>query len=428
MKKLVFPILLIAALVLSACGGQATQAPAAGGAPVELTFMMWGAPEELAVWNQIVQDFQAQKPNITVKVEVSDWEAYWEKLKTMLAASTPPDLFAMDAPLYLDYQSRGVLKNLQPYLDQNPDLLKDVYPQTLEAYQLADGYYGLPRDFQTIVLFYNKDMFDAAQVAYPTADWTYEDLRTAAKQLTLDTNNDGKIEQYGFYSDLWDMELVWSEAIWAYGGDILSADHTRTLIGEPPARQAWQLFYDMMFTDKSMPDTTTAAQFGGDPFQAAAAAMTTIGHWAVPGYNTVAFKWDVAPMPKGPAGAATSVNSAGFVVAQGSKHPDEAFEFIKFVLSPAGQARLTELGFAIPVLKSVAESDTFLKQPGTSIDQQVFLDSLAFARMKPVFKGYDEWSATVGDGMAVIWTGEQDLNATLDEVVPAADEVLANNK
>jgi multiple sugar transport system substrate-binding protein len=428
MKKLLFPILLIAALVLPACGGQATQAPAAGSAPVELTFMMWGAPEELAVWNQIVQDFQAQQPNITVKVEVSDWEAYWEKLKTMLAASTPPDLFAMDAPLYLDYQSRGVLKNLQPYLDKNPDLLTGVYPQTLEAYKLPDGYYGLPRDFQTIVLFYNKDMFDAAHVAYPTADWTYEDLRAAAKQLTLDTNGDGKIEQYGFWSDLWDMELVWSEAIWAYGGDIISADHTQTLIGEPAARQAWQVFYDMMFTDKSMPDTTTAAQFGGDPFQAGAAAMTTIGHWAVPGYNTVNFKWDVAPMPKGPAGRATSVNSAGFVLAQGSKHPDEAFQFIKFVLSPAGQKRLSELGFAIPVLKSVAESDTFLKQPGPGIDQKVFLDSLAFAHMKPVFKGYDEWSAAVGDGMAVIWTGEQPLNATLDQVVQAADEVLAKNK
>jgi multiple sugar transport system substrate-binding protein len=429
MKRLVSSVLVIAAIALSACGGKPpTQAPAAGGAPVELTFMMWGAPEELAVWNEIVKDFQSQKPNITVKVEVSDWEAYWEKLKTMLAASTPPDLFAMDAPLYLDYQSRGVLKNLQPYLDKYPDMLNGVYPQTLEAYKLADGYYGLPRDFQTIVLFYNKDMFDAAKVAYPTADWTYQDLREAARKLTLDITGDGKIEQYGFYSDLWDMELIWSEAIWAYGGDILSADHSKTLIGEPQARQAWQVFHDMMFQDKSMPDTTTAAQFGGDPFMAGAAAMTTIGHWAVPGYNAVNFKWDVAPMPKGPAGAATSVNSAGFVVAQGSKHPDEAFEFIRFVLSPAGQTRLTELGFAIPVLGSVAESDTFLKQPGPGIHQQVFLDSLAFAHMKPVFKGYDEWSAAVGDGMAVIWTGETDLNTTLDEVVVAADEVLAKNK
>jgi multiple sugar transport system substrate-binding protein len=63
-----------------------------------------------------------------------------------------------------------------------------------------------------------------------------------------------------------------------------------------------------------------------------------------------------------------------------------------------------------------------------NINQQVFLDSLAFARMKPVFKGYDEWSSAIGDGMAVIWSGEADLNATLDTVVPQADEVLAKNK
>jgi multiple sugar transport system substrate-binding protein len=430
MKKLLFPFLLIAAMLLASCGGQATPAgePAAGAAPVELTFMMWGAPEELAVWNKIVEEFQTQSPNIKVNVEVSDWTAYWEKLKTMLAAGTPPDLFAMDAPYYLDYQTRGVLKNLQPYLDQNPDLLTGVYPQTLEAYQTAEGYFGLPRDFQTIVLFYNKDMFDKAGVAYPTADWTYDDLRKASKDLTLDTNGDGVTEQYGFTADLWDMELAWSSAIWAYGGDIFSADRTRTLIGEPAARQAWQVFHDMMFQDKSMPDVNTAAQYGLDLYQAGIAAMTPIGHWAVPGYNTVAFKWDVAPMPKGPAGQATSVNSAGFVVAEGSKHPDEAFEFIKFVLSPGGQTRLTELGFAIPVLQSVAESPVFLQQAGYSIDQKVFLDSLAFAHMKPVFKGYDEWAAAVGDGMIPIWTGEAELNPTLDEVVQAADEVLAKNK
>ena len=430
MKKLLFPFLLIAAMVLSSCGGQATPAgePAAGGAPVELTFMMWGAPEELAVWNKIVEEFQAQAPNIKVNVEVSDWTAYWEKLKTMLAAGTPPDLFAMDAPYYLDYQTRGVLKNLQPYIEKNPDLLTGVYPQTLEAYKTAEGYFGLQRDFQTIVLFYNKDMFDKAGVAYPTADWTYDDLRQASKDLTLDTNGDGTTDQYGFTADLWDMELAWSSAIWAYGGDIFSADRTQTLIGEPAARQAWQVFHDMMFQDKSMPDVNTAAQYGLDLYQAGIAAMTPIGHWAVPGYNTVAFKWDVAPMPKGPAGQATSVNSAGFVVAEGSKHPDEAFEFIKFVLSPGGQTRLTELGFAIPVLQSVAESPVFLQQAGYSIDQKVFLDSLAFAHMKPVFKGYDEWASAVGDGMLPIWTGEAELNPTLDEVVQAADEVLAKNK
>jgi multiple sugar transport system substrate-binding protein len=429
MKNRLFVLVLVVGMLLAACGGGAAPAatqPAESNAPVTISMMMWGDPAELDVWKQIVADFHTANPDITVNVDVSDWDSYWTKLKTLLSAGTPPDVFAMDAPLYLDYQSRGVLLNLQPYLDKNPDMLKGVYPQTLEAYKTPDGMYGLPRDFQTIVLFYNKDMFDAAGVAYPTGDWTYDDLRTAAKQLTI-TDSDGKVTQFGIYSDLWDMELIWSEAIWAYGGDIINADHTKTLVAEPKALQAWQLFHDMMFVDKSWPTTTTASEYGDDPFLAGVAAMTTIGHWTVPGYSEVSFKWDVAPMPKGPAGQATSVNSAGFVIGKASKNPDAAFEFLKYVLSEPAQTRLAELGFACPVLQSVAESDAFLKQ-STPIDHKVFLDSLAFAHMKPVFKGYDEWSSAIGDGMADIWTGDAELVPTLNDAVKAADEVLANNK
>ena len=395
---------------------------------VDITFMAWGAPEELAVWQKIADEFHAVYPNITVKMDVSDWTSYWEKLKTLLAAKTPPDVFAMDAPYYLDYQSRGVLLNLQPYLDKDPSLLTDVYPVTLQAYKLPDGYYGLPRDFQTIVVFYNKDMFDKAGVPYPKPDWTMNDLRQIAKKLTRYSKDGKKIEQFGFVADPWDMELFWSSAIWAFGGDIISPDHTKTLIGEPKAREAWKLVSDMMFVDKSWPDQNTVGQYGQDLFQAGIAAMTPIGHWAIPGYATAEFKWDVVPMPAGPAGRATSVNSAGFVIGKDSKHPDAAWAFIRYCLSQAGQTRLTEMGLAIPVLKSVANSPVFLNQKTVNINQQVFLDSLAFAHMKPVFKGYDEWASAVGDGMAPIWTGEANLNKTLDKVVPEADAVLAKNK
>lgn len=420
MKKMFF-VLVMAAMLLSACGSQ----PAAQ-EPVEITFTMWGAPEELAVWQAVVDDFQNANPGITVKVDVSDWDSYWTKLNTLIAGGTPPDVFAMDAPLFLDWQSRGALLNLQPYIDANPGFLEDVYPQTLTAYKTTDGYYGLPRDFQTIVLFYNKDMFDAAGVPYPTEDWTYEDLMAAAKSLTVDTDGDGKIDQYGLWSDTWDMELLWSEVIWANGGEIISEDHSKTLIGEGGALDAWK-YIDSLYKEGVMPTPTAAGEFGGDLFQAGKAAMTTIGHWAVPGYVQSGINFDVVPMPSGPAGEATSVNSAGFVISKDSKQKDAAFEFVKFALSEAGQKRLAELGFAIPVLKSVAESDAYLKQPG-NLNQQVFLDSVVFARMKPVFKGYEEWAGVVGDGLIPVFDGEAELETTLKEVIAAADEVLAANK
>jgi multiple sugar transport system substrate-binding protein len=421
MKRLLF-VFVIASLLLAACGSQ----KAADTGPVEITFTMWGAPEELTVWQAVVDEFHAVNPNITVKVDVADWDSYWTKLNTLIAGGTPPDVFAMDAPLFLDWQSRGALLNLQPYIDANAGFLDGFYPQTLAAYKTADGYYGLPRDFQTIVLFYNKDMFDAAGMAYPTADWTYDDMLAAAKKLTLDKDGDGKIDQYGIWTDTWDMELLWSEAIWAYGGDIISPDHTKTLIGEGGARGAWA-YVDSLYKEGVMPTPTTSGEFGFDLFQSGMAAMTTIGHWAVPGYVQAGIHFDVAPMPKGPAGQATSVNSAGFVISKDSKNADAAFEFIKFALSEKGQSKLAQLGFAIPVLKSVAESDAYLKQPG-DLNQKVFLDSVTFAHMKPVFKGYEEWAGVVGDGLIPVFDGESDLNPTLDEVITAADEVLANNK
>jgi multiple sugar transport system substrate-binding protein len=403
---------------------EATKAPEPTLEPVEISFMMWGAPEELKVWQQIVDDFQAKNPSIKVNVDVSDWDSYWTKLKTLYAGGTPPDMFAMDAPLYPDWVSRGALLNLQPYIDASPGLLDGLYPNTLEVYKTSDGYYGLPRDFQTIVLFYNKDMFDAAKIPYPTDKWTLDDLRKTAKELTKEVN--GK-KQWGFSTDLWDMELFWSENIWGHGGDIINADHTQTLIGEPKAREAWHFLSDMVTVDKSMPNPDEAQEYGGDAFLGGAAAMDTMGHWAVNDRLAAGLNMGVAPMPAGPDGRATSVNSAGFVAAKDGKHPEAAWEFIKYALSEDAQKKLAELGFAIPVLKSVAESPAYLN-PSSPIDQKVFLDALAYAHTKPAFKGYDEWATVVGDGLVPVWTGEKPIDEALDEIVPGADEVLAKNK
>lgn len=401
-----------------------TQAPKPTLEPAEISFMMWGAPEELKVWQQIVDDFEAKNPNIKVKVDVSDWDSYWTKLKTLYAGGTPPDVFAMDAPLYLDWVSRGSLLNLQKYIDATPGLLDGLYPNTLEVYKTPDGYYGLPRDFQTIVLFYNKDIFDAAKIPYPTDKWTLDDLRKTAKELTKTI---GGKKQWGFTTDLWDMELFWSENIWNHGGDIISADHSKTLIGEPKAREGWKLLSDMVTVDKSVPTPDDAQQYGGDPFLGGAAAMDTMGHWAVNDRVNAGLHMGVAPMPSGPAGRVTSVNSAGFVAAKDGKYPDAAWEFIKFALSEDAQKKLAELGFAIPVLKNVAESPAYLN-PSSAVDQKVFLDALAYAHLKPSFKGYDEWSTTVGDSLIPVWTGEKTIDAALDEIVPAADAVLEKNK
>ena len=122
------------------------------------------------------------------------------------------------------------------------------------------------------------------------------------------------------------------------------------------------------------------------------------------------------------------MNSAGFVVADASPNADAAWEFVKYAVGSEGQTRLAELGFAIPVLESVAESPVFLNQEGSTINQQVYLDALEYAVPKPSFRGYGEWSAAVGDTLALVWSGDLSIEEALDELVPLADDVLAANQ
>lgn len=285
---------LLSATALAAFALSAT----ASFAETNLTYMMWGDPPEIAVWEAIVGEFEAANPDIKVKVEVSDWDSYWDKLRVTTVGGNPPDVFAMDAPLYPDWQSRGSLLDLSPYLKAAPETLNGVYPGPLSAYQLAAGTFGLPRDFQTIVLFYNKAMFDAAGVAYPDDSWTLDDLRAAAKKLTIDKDGDGHTDQWGLGTELWDMEPMWGPVVYSYGGAPISADFKKTTLGEAPAAEAWKFLADFRLDDGSVMSTEDLESYGNDGFLAGVAAMTFTGHWNVPGYSALTFDWDVTPFPR----------------------------------------------------------------------------------------------------------------------------------
>lgn len=391
-------------------------------AQTEITYLMWGDPPEIAVWQQLVDAFQAQNPDIKVKFEVTDWDSYWSKLRVQTAGGDAPDVFAMDGPIYPDWQSRGTLLNLQPMIDADPSVLAGIYDGPLAVYRLADGYYGLPRDFQTIVIYFNKTMFDAAGLAYPDADWTLDDMAAAAAKLTLDKDGDGATDQWGLSTEVWDMEPFWGPMVYNHGGEIISADHKTTLMTEGPARDAFA-FIDKLYQDGVLMSAEQQESYGNDGFAAGVGAMTFSGHWVIPNYNTLGFDWGVAPFPKGPAGRATLVNSAGIVIGSGTKHPDEAWKFVKFVVSEQGQSLLTSLGFAIPVQKAVASGDVYLKQASKG-DHKLFVDALDYARPKPSFRGYEEWAAAVGDNLGPVWNGEAGLNEALDTIKEEADATL----
>jgi multiple sugar transport system substrate-binding protein len=431
-----------ASLLVAACGGGGTPTPTtpigptsgpttapgsaepsatpAGGytgPEVTISYSIWGDPAELKSQQAIVDAFHAANPKITVKVEVSDWDPYFDKLQTGLAGGAAPDVFAMDGPLFPDYQSRGVLLDLKPYIDRDGYDLTQLADQGVADFTTADGgQYGLPRDLNTVVLYYNKTMFDAAGLAYPDEAWDWAKFVEVAKQLTKDENGDGTTDQWGFYTETTDMENFWSSLVWQSGGDLLNADKTATLLGTPEAAAGIQFLQDLIWKEKVMPDPALFAETG-DAFEQGKAAMEANGSWLVPTHTAagaeLGYAFGIAPLPKGPAGRFTSVNPTGAVVYQGTKAPDAAWEFAKYLASPAAQEQLMKLKASLPISKEVLAGPYATSFEGA----QVLADSLAYAKLKPSFAGYNEFTT--------ILQGELDTNV-FNEPKKTAAEALAD--
>ncbi len=360
------------------------------GPPVTISYSTWGDATELKSQRAMVDAFQAANPNITVNVTESDWEPYWDSLQTAIAGGAAPDVFAMDGPLFPDYQSRGVLLDLKPYIDRDGYDLGQLADPAVADFTTPDGQFGLPRDLNVVALYYNKKMFDAAGIPYPDSTWDWAKLVEVGKQLTL-KGADGKTSQWGLYTETTDMENYWSELVWQNGGEIISADHKSTLVGSDQAAAGIQFLQDLIYKDKIMPDPTIWPADSGDAFEQGKAAMEVNGSWLVATDIAAGLDFGIAPLPKGSAGQATSINPTGAVVSKTSKNPDAAWAFVKYLTSPAAQTQLMQLKSSMPANKEVLAGPF-----ATSFDgAQTLADAIAYAHLKPSFKGYNEWNTAL---------------------------------
>ena len=441
-------ILMLLALAAAACGGSTASTPPASAAPTaagsvapsapasaaatdagytgpeaEITYSIWGDPSEIKNQQAIVDAFHAVNPKITVKVDVSDWDTYWDKLQTGIVGGNAPDVFAMDGPLFPDYQTRDVLLDLKPYIDRDGYDLTQLADLAVADFTTPEGQFGLPRDLNVIALFYNKKLFDAAGVAYPDASWDWAKLVDVGKQLTVKDAN-GKVSQWGFYTESSDMENYWSSLVWQNGGDIISADHKTNLVGSDQATGGIQFLQDLMWKDRIMPDPATWPTDSGDAFEQGKAAMEANGSWLVATHLNAGIDLGIAPLPKGPAGQATSINPTGAVVFKGSKSPDAAWEFVKYLASPAAQTKIMELKASLPANKEVLAGPFATSFPGAD----VLAAAITYAHLKPSFQGYNKWTTELQTEIDanVFLDPKKTAKQAITDVMPQLDEILAN--
>lgn len=445
MQKRWFLILLtlLLAVAISACAPAApgaapatseepaaAEAPAAGEGVTTITWAFWGSPEEAASHERVGEAFMAEHPEIKIEFYNEPWGDYFTKVETLWAsgdsAAIPDVLFLWPTP---KYAAQGVLENLDPFIEQSGYNLDDYWPALLESASYEGSVYGFPRDISVEALYYNKDMFDEAGIAYPDDTWTWDDLRSAAEQLTI-KDASGRVERYGLAMEAGKWQL-W---VGQNGGSSLDdmRNPSSCTLGDPAALDALTFFADLMNDGFAMRDADLS-QAGGDAgvFSSGQAAMIIQNSSRVSAFNAAGLNYDVAvvPIPEGGQRSA-SAGGAAWVMSAASDNKDAAWTFLSWLQSTDGGQRLyTESGEIFPALRSVAESDAFLNQEAAPANRQAFLTEGENAKVGR-FGYFPEWSeidSIIGAELSKVWTGE----AQPADVVPAAceqvDQFLADN-
>jgi multiple sugar transport system substrate-binding protein len=380
-------VLFLLSLILTACSAPAatpeapTSAPATGD-EVEtgkLSVMIWGGPTDIETIEKAIASYREANPGVEIDILLGDCGVSYAACKTLIAGGTMPDVFVPGIWGYDAMVSDGVLLSLDDYLARDSIKLEDFVPaaQKMLSSSVDGKVYGMPMGFNIQSIYYNKDMFDQAGLAYPPADgsYTWEDLREWAKVLTLDANGNNaaspdfdadNIVQWGFWSHaLSPIPVGFEPTMLAYGGGIMTQDRQTCNIESEGSIQALKLLQEMIFVDHSMvsPDAQLETP-GSQRWVNGQVAMQQGSHeqvLAVAAQNPD-LKYDMAAMPKGPAGNASSVQMHLWSIYNKSENKDLAWDLIKF-LTTDERAGGAQMGL-IPAYKDLAMGPLFLQAPG----------------------------------------------------------------
>jgi multiple sugar transport system substrate-binding protein len=381
--------------------------------------MVFGDPAELAAYQALVDAFRAAHPEVHVELRhVASQGDYQKQLVTAFSAKAEPDVMLLNHRRMAQFAAQGGLEPLGGYLAESRVLdAAGFYPQALEAFTWEGETWCIPQNVSSLVVYYNRALFDEAGVAYPSGTWSWEQFVETARALTRDKDGDGQIDQYGVGMDLGLMRLA--PFIWQNGGELLddASKPTRLALDTPAALEAFRWLVDLQVVHHVAPDAAAEqAEASENRFMSGSLAMYLNSRRGVPTYRTVAgLDWDVAPLPQGkqPAGI---LHSDGYCLSARAKDKASAWTLIEFANSAEGQTIVAGTGRTVPSLRSVAESAAFL-DPGTApASSRVFLDALPLLRRMPNLPNWPAIEETASREIERAFYGQ----ASVEEAAAAA--------
>jgi multiple sugar transport system substrate-binding protein len=385
--------------------------------PVTVTYAVWNK-DQMPGLQQVVTEFEKSHPNIHVQLELTPFDQYWTKLQTSAGSGSAPDVFWMNGPNAQLYESNGMLLPLSDRIKKDGVDLAMYQHDLVSLYQYDGQQFGVPRDFDTVGLWYNKELFDAAGVPYPNASWTWADLQRAAQQLT----NPGK-GVYGVAAALMNQENYYNTIPQA-GGSVISKDGKHSGYDDPATIAGMGFWTDLIKQglSPSLQQMTDTAPL--QLFQSGKVAMYYGGSWRAIALNQNDYtknRVDVAPLPAGKQQAVVIHGLANVVYAK-SKHPDQAWELAKFLSSAQAADILAQTGTVIPAYQGT--QDAWVKSM-PQFHLQVFIDALKYTVPYPISKNTAAWQADEKKFLTQAWADTTDIATAARNLATAMNADLA---
>jgi multiple sugar transport system substrate-binding protein len=374
-----------------------------------VTFMTSGDPAERAAYEDLVNAFEENHPDIDIQMtHIPSDRDYRTRLVTDFAAGTATDISLMNYRRVASFAANNLLESLGPYLQESKLIQQeDFFPATIEAFYWQGDIICIPQNISSLVVYYNEDLFDAAGVDYPADKWTWDDFVATAVALTKDTDNDGTIDQYGLGVD----PSMYRLAPFVWQNNAVFVDDinhpTRLTLSRPPTLEALQWFVDLRQVHGVAPDRVEEESMDSESrFIAGITAMFLDSRRGTPTFREIeAFSWDVAPLPNGESSAGI-LHSDAYCMSASTENKEAAWQFIEFANSIEGQTIIAQSGRTVPSLMSVAESDVFLEPDLPPKRSYVWLDNAAIMRRVPVISTWQEIETVASEEVERAFYGE----------------------
>lgn len=435
------------AVLVAASATLAAGCAGPGGAPgaVALDYWLWDA-SQLPAYQSCVRAFEEENPDISVRVSQYGWGDYWQKVTAGFVAGAGPDVFTNHLTQYPDYSQRGLLLDLNA-LEATADVDPAGYqPGLAELWVGQDGSrYGLPKDFDTIALFYDTNVLEAAGLTpedlvgltwNPEDGGTFEDV---IARLSVDANgvrgdepgfDPTDVVTYGLASS--GSGGVMGQTQWSWLAGSTGWTHTNADVwgteyhfDDPRVQDTLRWFFGLV--DKGfMPPFHEVGAGTLQALGAGSAALAADGSWMIRSYAGLqGIDLGIAMVPSGPIGHPMSMyNGLADSISAQTEHPEEAARLVAFLGSDACQVIVGESAIVLPARPAGTEAaiDAFAQQ---GVDVTPFTDLVdnGYTLFPPVTDNFASISALVNPIMDEIYIGDRDVS-TLTEVNEQINELL----